>query len=501
VTTTASDEGSRRGRVRRMRVLPLLSDEEWERRVAELDLKDQRTPGHGKHGGSTRLRLYGHQEEQDDWTSMVDALIERDYMAYVNRGQAVVSDWIKGLKCPGCGGSSFFMRRDKVVGRFAEGTVRYQCGHHCGGEILKALDLDTRGARHPEVRSAEDDFDDLDEDEAPVFGGWAPVDLAATVAGLLDGTITRPEPTLGHFGDGCLFYPGRINSVHGDSTAGKTWTALVTARQEIARGETVVYVDLEDSAEGVVSRLMDDLGAPPDAVRDRFVYLHPDERLTPAAATGLAALLDARRPSLVVVDSTGEALAVEGANPNADEEVARWFRLLPRLAVRCGAAVLLLDHATKAGDNDLWPIGSQRKRAAVTGAAYLQRVVQSFGQDQDGKSVLVCAKDRHGNYPLGRRVAALTVRGGEISLAPEARAAADFQPTGYMEKVSRFLEAAPEPQSGRQVLAAVPGKKVHKVAALAALVKGEFVAVADGPRGAQMHTSAKPYREGDDDLL
>lgn len=344
--------------------------------------------------------------------------------------------------------------------------------------------------------------DPIAEIEAGGDSGWAPVDLAATVAGLLDGTITRPEPTIGDFGGGCLFYGGRINSVHGDSTAGKTWTALVTTAQELALGETVVYVDLEDSAEGTVSRLLTDLGVPADAVIERFVYLHPDEPLSKTSALRLAALLAARQPSLVVVDSTGEALAIEGANPNADEEVARWFRLLPRLAIRCGAAVLLLDHATKAGDNDLWPIGSQRKRAAVSGAAYLQKVVVPFGKGQDGKAVLICAKDRHGNYPLRRRVAALAVTGGVIHLRDETGSAAgDFRPTGLMERVSIVLEAATEPLSTRRITDTITGRTVHVRTALDSLVTDGYVKRDKGPNRALLHTSVKPYREADDDLM
>ncbi|MGN6253361.1 MAG: AAA family ATPase [Marmoricola sp.] len=364
--------------------------------------------------------------------------------------------------------------------------------------------VDGGGRREPARATAAEDFA-VERGAGPpadeAAGGWDPIDLTATVAGLLDGTVTRPEPTVGDFGGGCLFYAGRINSVHGDSTAGKTWTALVTAAQELEAGNTVAYVDLEDSAAGVVSRLVLDLGVDADAVAARLLYLHPDDRLTPAAAEGLARLLEAQRPSLVVVDSTGEALAVEGANPNADE-VARWFRQLPRLAVRCGAAVLLLDHATKAGDNDLWPIGSQRKRAAVTGAAYLQKVVVPFGKEQDGKAVLLCAKDRHGNYPLRRRVAALQVRGGCISLGDEGGGAgAEFRPTGTMERVSRQLEGVTLPMSGRDVTAAVTGKKAVVAAALDALVREGYVRREAGPRNSQLHVSVRPYREAADQGL
>ncbi|GAA1962846.1 hypothetical protein GCM10009798_23300 [Nocardioides panacihumi] len=325
--------------------------------------------------------------------------------------------------------------------------------------------------------------------------GWSPVDLRDVLVGLRDGTIDRPAPTLGDFGDGCLFYAGRINGVHGDSTAGKTWTALVTAAQEIAKGETVVYVDLEDSAEGALARLVLDLGVEPDDVAKRLVYLRPDEPLTLVSTAALRALLAERRPSLVVVDSTGEALAQAGANPNADDEVARWFRTLPLLAVEAGAAVLLLDHATKAGDKELWPIGSQRKRAAITGAAYLQKVAAPFGRDQDGRAVLVCAKDRHGNYPLGHRVAALRVQGGVISLAPEGTAAADFgdKTNADKERVSRALEAAGRPLSGSAVETAAGGNKARVQAALAALVKDGCVTVATGERNAKMHTLVRPF--------
>src|SRR5690606_3665542 len=102
---------------------------------------------------------------------------------------------------------------------------------------------------------------------------------------------------------------------------------------------------------------------------------------------GGQALLDlvaAVDPALVVVDSTGEALSLEGANPNADEDIAAWFREVPKRIARSGPAVLLLDHMPKSSDSDLWPIGSQRKRAAIDGAQYLQEVVTSFSREKAG---------------------------------------------------------------------------------------------------------------------
>lgn len=363
-----------------------------------------------------------------------------------------------------------------------------------------ALDAVGDAGRRPPGDAAVDfqfEPDDAPAEAAAVpRGSWEPVDVSAVLGGLADGTLTGPVPTVGDLGGGHLFYAGRVNSVHGDSSAGKTWTALVTARQEIEAGRTVVYADLEDSAAGVLARLHRDLGVPTAALRERLVYLHPDERLGDREADGLARLLDERRPSLVVVDSTGEALSLEGVNPNADEEVARWFRRLPRLAAERGAAVLLLDHAAKAGTNDLWPIGSHRKKAAVSGAAYLQKVSVPFARGKDGRATLICAKDRGGAHPLGQRVASLTVVGGRFDLRGEAGSAdADFRPTGLMERASVLLEGADEPLSQTRVTKELGAKKAYVEKALAALVADGYLRRTDGPRGALLHESARPYRE------
>jgi hypothetical protein len=330
--------------------------------------------------------------------------------------------------------------------------------------------------------------------------GWEPIDLNETLAGLADGSLTRPLPTVGDFGQGCLFYAGRVNGVHGDSNGGKSWTALIVAAQEINAGNAVVYVDLEDDAQGVLSRLIHDLGVDPQVVQERFVYLRPGQPFTPSAVPGFKALLARVRPSLVVLDSTGEALAVSGINPNADDEVARWFTLMPSVAADAGACVLLIDHATKATTNELWPIGSQRKKAAITGAAYLQKNVAPFSRTQEGHSVLKCAKDRHGNYALKQEVAMLVASFGSLTLrpGPDAGSQGDWKPTALMEKVSRRLEGLPAGEQGwslSKIEREVGGNKAHLGLAVKALVSGGWVAVVEGSRNARLHSSIKPYRE------
>lgn len=344
---------------------------------------------------------------------------------------------------------------------------------------------------------------------------WGRVDLGPTVAGLLDGSLSRPAPTVGRIAGGsALLYRGKVNGLAGESGAGKTWTALAAAVQTLDDGDAVLYVDHEDDAVGIVGRLLD-LGAQPGDVRQRFAYLNPCQRPTAADLVDLVALVAELRPVLAVVDSTGEGLALDGANPNADEEVAAWFSRVPRRLASVaygsepGPAVLVLDHVTKTDDAGLWPIGSQRKRAAISGAQYMQRVVKPFSQDTAGAAVLVCAKDRGGNYRAGQRVAELTVAPGPdggvqaelVTVTAPGGQSGPWRPTYLMERVSLALEKAHEdgegPLSGRAITDRVRGKKDHVSEAAALLVEDGYATAAPGPRNSTLHTLKKPYRQAD----
>lgn len=333
---------------------------------------------------------------------------------------------------------------------------------------------------------------------------WSRLDLAETIAGLRDGTITRPMPTLGQVSGGsALFYSGRVNGLAGESGSGKTWTALAACVQELAEDAAAMYVDLEDDAAGIVGRLLD-LGADSDAIRERFAYVSPAERFDVVARESVAELLATLRPSLVVIDSTGEGLALDGANPNADEDVASWFRRLPRWVAERGPGVLVLDHVTKADAEGLWPIGSQRKRAAITGAQYMQRVVRPFARDSAGHAKLVCAKDRGGHYRTGQHVADLRVTPASEGVAVELVAAAErdpgspWRPTALMDKLSRAIETASEPLTRNDLHRAVPGKTDAKTGALEVLISEGYVMREPGPNRSQLHTSVKPYRQAED---
>lgn len=344
---------------------------------------------------------------------------------------------------------------------------------------------------------------------------WRAVDLIDIVTGLCDGTLVRLRPTVGQLSlsdndaGQALFYRGKVNGDAGESGCGKSMLAQVAGAQEMAQGRAVVYIDFEDSALGVVARLLD-MGVPAETITQHFHYLSPTEGLTTLAWVDLSELLDEVAPSLVIIDSTGEGLSMAGRNPNADEEVAAWFRSVPRRIADhpSGPAVVVLDHVTKADDGGLWPIGSQRKRAAINGAQYMQRLAKPFSRDHAGSAVLTVAKDRHGHYRTGQKVAQLHVTpAGDgrvhldlVHLADSAPAeGGSFRATVLMERVSRYLETHPgaADRTARQVRTHVDGKEQALLAAADMLVVEGFVKAEAGPRNATVYTSVKPFREAD----
>lgn len=335
---------------------------------------------------------------------------------------------------------------------------------------------------------------------------WRELVLGPVLAELADGTIGRPIPTIGRRGDGVgLFYGGRVNGLFGASGDGKTWVALAMAAQELAEGRHVVWVDLEDEARATVGRLLD-LGVDPGAIEGCFHYLRPDEAFGPAAGRHLVELIAAVAPTLVVVDSTGEAMALDGVHPNDDDEVATWIRRVPRPLADLGPGVVLIDHTAKDPPNKLFAIGSQRKRAAISGAAYLVEAIptKEMGSGRVGRVRLTTAKDRHGTHVRMGHPAEFVLDSTDrpivwgFEMADGATEDGDggaFRPTVLMERASRWIELHPS-ATKNDVADALGGKRAWVLRAVSALVEEGFVATEAGSRGAQLHRSLEPFREG-----
>jgi hypothetical protein len=338
-------------------------------------------------------------------------------------------------------------------------------------------------------------------DDAAIAGDWAPIDLAAIVDGATPPTPAILQPLTGP----ALLYAGRVNSIFGESGSGKTWIELAAIAEILNAGGTAMLIDLEDTPHGIVSRLRS-MGIAADVIIERFLYLSPHTGWNTVAQAAIATLIDQRRPQLVCIDSTGEAMAAGGVKGNDDDDVARWFVSFPKFIARRGPAVVILDHVPKDPNApSSYAIGSQRKIAAVDGAAYRVEPIRTPSRTDDGLLKLIVAKDRHGNHTKGQTAAEVHINHdliGTVHIALTAATAVprnddgSLRPTLYMERVSRALEATPG-LSGRRLEDTVKGKGEHIREALGLLIIEGYVGRNEAARGFS-YDSLHPYREGDD---
>lgn len=241
-----------------------------------------------------------------------------------------------------------------------------------------------------------------------------PVDLAA----VLNGSVAQPIPSMLQREDGkALFYEGAVNGIHGASGAGKGWVICQLIADNALSSRSTMLLDFEDTAISIVARLRS-LGMSDQQISSNLVYIRPQVPFDTTAIDHLVTMVVTSSISAVVIDSIGEAFALEGINEDKDVEVGPWYRRVPRLLAETGAAVVIVDHATKAADNWLYPSGSKRKRAAVTGASYVADAKTPFVKGEGGRLRLTCAKDRHGNFRQGAPVGDLVMEssGSTVSL-------------------------------------------------------------------------------------
>ena len=237
-------------------------------------------------------------------------------------------------------------------------------------------------------------------EDAPKAGNWQPADLAAIYAN----GLTRPTPTVLTRTDGRgLLYPGRTNTIFGESGAGKTWAMYIAAAQQMGDGNHVIILDFEDDAVAYLNRMIA-LGLPVELVIANSTYYPIGEGATKEDLEVIDALIAERGTTFVGIDSTGEAIAAQGWNQDKDNEVAMWMGALPRRWARLGPCVCMLDHMPHGGGRE---IGSQRKRAGVSGAAWEAIATEPFSKDKAGSLTFKVAKDRGGNYAKGTEQAVI----------------------------------------------------------------------------------------------
>jgi len=358
--------------------------------------------------------------------------------------------------------------------------------------------------------------DPTNDDQPPT---WQPIDLGP----ILDGDQPRENPALLTRTDGhSLLYPGRTHSLHGESESGKSLIAQAETAHILTDPDAgrILYIDFESDAAAVTGRLLD-LNAPPDAIRTRLDYIRPDvdPRRFPHERQSYLALLE-NTYTLAVIDGVTDALGVFGASSKDNDEVAAFMRALARpLALRTGAAVVLIDHVTKDAENrGRFAVGAQAKMATLDGAAYVVEIAEPLGRGLRGIITLRIAKDRPGavrpNCGIYRktdrtqeaaRIVIDSTNGAIKAIIEPPRTSVNdddkahtFRPTAFMERVSQLLETSEEPLSGRDIADAIHGDEKRIRQAVALLVTERYVSREAGRHNAQLHRSTRPYRQDQD---
>ena len=349
------------------------------------------------------------------------------------------------------------------------------------------------------------------EQERAELASWAPVDLAAILAG-----DTSPlEPTQLRLSDGvAMLYAGRLHDFHGEPETLKSLAAQLAVAQVLLDGGTGLYVDHEAEARDVVGHLLA-FCVPPEVIISGLTYVRPTEPLRNA---GLLLTACPPQPNISIIDGVDAAMAMQGLSPNVAIEFRQWLELEARPIQRVtSGATVLIDHVTKnketRGD---WAAGTYQKRAAIDGASFGFELVQPFGVGRVGVARITLAKDRpgalRGRQGVGREIARLRLESHhpadpvmitwELIPPPAVVDGADqtsrWMPTGLMEKVSRLLEGSSSPLSKNAIETAVPGKAAYLRQALDCLVEAGYVEAFTGDRGSRLHRSVKHYREEPD---
>lgn len=335
---------------------------------------------------------------------------------------------------------------------------------------------------------------------------WHPLDPAQFLDPDAPGD---PPPAFLRRSDGvCLLYPDAVNAFYGESESMKSWVAQVAVAEVLRTGGCVAYLDFEASGRQVYGRLRQ-LGAPDEALRERFAYFRPEESLSTEARAELEGALSRLRPDLVVIDGVTDAMTLLGFDLNDNGDYARFNRLLADPIARSGASVLLVDHVTKSREGrGIYALGAQHKRAAVTGAAYTVHKRQEFGRGRVGVTELRVSKDRAGHVSAAatggqRRIAEVTLTShgteddAEITVLvapPGGHADAPFRPTALMERLSRWIEENPD-QTTNAIMEAVSGNRQAKGQALNTLIAERYVYAAASGRNSKSHASIRPYRQ------
>ena len=335
----------------------------------------------------------------------------------------ILCDWLNCQGCPNCPDIPFGRPADEVVAEmeardpdaaslmpptdrthkpgndncFCRGCVKVRSDRFFREQFGVTLNVETREKNLQHERLDQRAIAQLDYAAAHAPGQVAPVD-GLTIADftqevtLLD--AERLPPALTRSDGATLLYEERFNTLTAETAQGKSWLALMVAIERIRAGRHVFWLDFEDRATTLATRLQklnatDLIGTP------ELKWATGDLTAYPVALAGaLEHLAGGNGPGLIVIDSAGS-----GGCPSDGADVGPWMLANIKPWLDAGHTILLLDHVPKQRkDRPRGGIGSNAKLRDIDGAAlYVEGKV--WNGTQDGYINLFNHKDRGGNLP------------------------------------------------------------------------------------------------------
>jgi hypothetical protein len=179
-----------------------------------------------------------------------------------------------------------------------------------------------------------------------------------------------------------LLVEGSHHLVFGPQEEGKTWVLTHIVALLLERGCTVAWIDKEMGRREVADRLTA-FGLDPEVVHEQLIYSEF------AAWDGgdrsrkeWAQLLEARKPTLVVVDAQMEVLGDADLSENVATDITKWhsWYLLP--ARERGGTTLMLDHT---GHEEKHRARGGSAKGQIAKVAFLCRKLSHFDRETIGE--------------------------------------------------------------------------------------------------------------------
>ena len=180
-----------------------------------------------------------------------------------------------------------------------------------------------------------------------------------------------------------MLYPGETHFIYGMPGTYKTFLLL-----KLIGTCNVVYIDFENHGPTMKSRL----NAMKVDPKDAQVFDFPETKVQVIERVKMCI---ENKPDVVCFDGLPGLARMFSIDPDSNDQVSSLFAQVIDQLKKAGIAVVLLDHITKEGNRDDYPIGAQTKKSQ-SGVMYLLRP-----RKETSVIDLFVTKDRH-NTIYGR---------------------------------------------------------------------------------------------------